>query len=855
MDYKLQDLIDVSLFQTMLERLNELYPFPITLRDIQGNILSANVSDDVCRKFECAGLFSGAGHTSTSMCFAAHPDPFNSICINQCPHGMIKCAAPVFIEDWHLGDLFTGPVFIRQSDPEYFRKQALLYGFDEESYLEAIQQVPVRTQEELDKYQAVIQSVIEILVHSGKGKLKEIESRKTSLENEDRFKSLFDRAPDAIILADIETGIIVDANYAASKLLGKPVAEIIGMHQLQLHPVRDEQYTRETFQNHAENRKEIGEIPSIENIVLREDGTEVPVEILASTISINGKHIIQGIFRDITGRRKSENIFRIQHEISHILGQTSDLRIALNHLLEIVCQIDGVDCGGIYLADLLTGYFNLVAHQNLSKEFVCQSSPVLAESVNSSLVCSGRSVFMSYSEIQELNISELIQEGLHSISAIPITNNGVVIATFYLASHRYNAIQPDTRIALESIASNLGATISRITSENQLKESEEKYKLAFRTSPDSININSTNGIYVDVNDGFTSLTGYSKDEIIGKSSLDLNMWAILKDREKLIAGLQKDGRCENLESVFRTKTGELKTGLMSASLITINNEPHILSITRDISERKKVEMELIRSKEKAEESDTLKSAFLANLSHELRTPMNGILGFSELLDDDSLTNEERKEYISVINDSGRGLLDVITNIMNISKIDSGQMALKIRSFNLNALLEELMKWFCNEKVLTDKAQLQVELKTVLKDEQSMITSDPGMIRHIFSLLLNNAAKFTSTGSIHFGYALHGQQIRFFVQDTGKGIRADKQKAVFERFRQEDETLSRKYGGVGLGLTIAKGLTELLQGNIWLESEPGKGSTFLFEINCFVSDKTAPLFQSSSTSLFHRENLQ
>ncbi|HEX7583995.1 MAG TPA: PAS domain S-box protein, partial [Prolixibacteraceae bacterium] len=563
-----------------------------------------------------------------------------------------------------------GQFFLEKPDKEYFREQTSRYSFDESAYLAAVEKVPVWSHWQLDIYLTAISSMIDILVSIGSKKLKEIETRKTIQENEERFKNLFETAPDAIFLADIETGIIIDANYAASRLLGKPVAEIIGMHHLHLHPERIEQHTKETFHEHVKSGNEPEEGQAIDNVVVNSDGIEIPVEILSSTVMINGKRIIQGVFRNMTSQKKTEN---------------------------------------------------------------------------------------------------------------------------------------------------------------KLKESEEKYSLTFHTSPDSVNINSLDGTYVDINDGFTSLMGYSKEEIIGRSSLDLNIWVIPEDRQKMIAGLQKEGRVENLESVFRAKDGSFKTALMSASLIKINNIPHILSITRDISDRKIVETDLVRAKEKAEESDRLKSAFLSNLSHELRTPMNGILGFSELLDDDSLTTEERHEYVSVINDSGLSLLEVITNIMDLSKIDSQQIEIKTRTFNLNSQLDELMKWFRSEKIIKDKSHLKVELKKALPDEQSNLTTDQGKIRHIFSLLLNNAAKFTSEGKIQFGYFVQEQNIKFFVKDTGKGIPADKHDAIFERFRQEEETLTRKYGGAGLGLAIAKGLVELMSGKIWVESEPGKGSTFWFEI--------------------------
>ena len=828
MDYKLEDLIDVSLFQQMLDSLNEFNSFPSAVIDNDSNVLTSSSWQDVCVNFHRVHPRSEKDCKLSDKYISDHLDEAKPTLIYRCPRGMVDCATPIAIGEKHLGNFFTGQFFFEKPDLEFYREQASLFGFEESAYLEAVEKVPVRTKEQLDKYLLVVRNIVEILVRIGSEKLKNIESLKTIQENEERFKSLFDRAPDAIFLADTETGIILDANYAATKLIGKPVSEIIGMNHLQLHPERSEKYTKETFHDHAESQEDIGEIPTIENVVVHADGSEIPVEILASTITVNGKRIMQGVFRNISGMKRAENNLRIQHEISIILGQTSDLNHAMNRLLESVCQLEGIDCGRIYIVDQASGNIDMTAHCGLSEEFISQNLYFTPDSVNAAIVNCGKPVFRSYTEILSRNVPVIIQEKLRSTSIIPIVYNGVAIASFHLASHQFDEIPDDTRIALLSIASSLGATILRITSEKQLQESEEKYKLSFRTSPDSININAIDGTYVDINDGFTALTGYTKEDAIGVSSLDLNIWAIPEDRERLIAGLKKDGRVENLESVFLMKDGSQKTALMSASLITLNNKPHILSITRDITDRKKVLTELIEAKEKAEESDNLKSAFLANMSHELRTPMNGILGFSELLDDDSLTNEERREYISVINDSGQGLLDVITKIMDISKIDSRQLEKKVKSFNLNGLLDELLKGFQSEKILREKTHLKLALIKALPDEQSTIISDQGKIRYIFNLLLNNAVKFTREGFVHFGYKISGQQVIFFVQDTGKGISPEKQNAVFERFRQEDETMSRKYGGVGLGLTIAKGLVEVMDGKIWVESESGKGSTFWFE---------------------------
>jgi len=232
---------------------------------------------------------------------------------------------------------------------------------------------------------------------------------------------------------------------------------------------------------------------------------------------------------------------------------------------------------------------------------------------------------------------------------------------------------------------------------------------------------------------------------------------------------------------------------------------------------------------KAEESDRLKSAFLANMSHEIRTPMNGILGFADLLNDDSIQPDEKRRFINIIKTNGQHLLSIINDIIDISKIESNQLKITKVNFNLNHLLDELFITYQNKIAQKGKKEITLQLDKTLQDAQSQIISDNIRLRQILFNLISNSLKFTSKGFIRFGYSLSGDNLEFFVQDTGKGIAADKQSIIFERFRQEEETHARQFGGAGLGLSISKGLVELLGGKIWLSSDEGNGTTFYFTI--------------------------
>jgi len=246
--------------------------------------------------------------------------------------------------------------------------------------------------------------------------------------------------------------------------------------------------------------------------------------------------------------------------------------------------------------------------------------------------------------------------------------------------------------------------------------------------------------------------------------------------------------------------------------------------------RSQLEYELVKAKDKAEESDKLKTAFLANMSHEIRTPMNGILGFAEMLNDSTLSSPNRKKYLEIINSNGKMLINLIDDIIDFAKIESGQVNILQDEFSLNNLLSVVHSTFMSSRLKKDKSKVRIVTKKPFSDEKSFIRTDPIRLRQILMNLVGNAIKFTHKGYIEFGYELaDNKMLKFYVKDTGIGIQADKLQIIFERFMQADSSPSRKYGGSGLGLAISRGLVELLGGKMWAESTPDVGSVFYFTI--------------------------
>jgi len=249
-------------------------------------------------------------------------------------------------------------------------------------------------------------------------------------------------------------------------------------------------------------------------------------------------------------------------------------------------------------------------------------------------------------------------------------------------------------------------------------------------------------------------------------------------------------------------------------------------IKNHISKLKKAENNLIQSKEKAEEFSELKTAFISNISHEIRTPMNSIIGFSELLNKDGVDHEKVKHYSNFIIKNGKELMAIVNNLLDISKIETGNIELVKSDFEVDELLSDIYR---NFKQLADNKSLDLMLEKAVGNQQKNIFADRTKIQQILSNLLANSIKFTDKGYIKFGCHFDADYVRFFVEDTGIGIKQSDQTLIFERFRQIEKGLSRRYGGTGLGLSISTSYIDLMGGQIWVNSELGKGATFHFTI--------------------------
>jgi PAS domain S-box-containing protein len=388
-----------------------------------------------------------------------------------------------------------------------------------------------------------------------------------------------------------------------------------------------------------------------------------------------------------------------------------------------------------------------------------------------------------------------------------------------------NALDLEGRKVLQAVVRDI---TERKRNERLVASQRAELQTILDASPSLIFYKDKENRFVRVNRAMANLLGLRKEQIEGRAALeilpDLAEFYWRDDLEVIHSGEPKLGIVEQIQS--------------SAGLRWVRTDkfPHrneqgevigIIGFAEDITEQRRYEETLREAKEAAESAARAKSMFLANMSHEIRTPMNGVIGMNGLLLDTDLTPEQR-QYAEMAGNSANALMAVINDILDFSKIEAGKLDLEIIDFDLRTMIEDM-----NDILAIKPQQKGLEYACFIDPETpSPLQGDPGRLRQVLTNLIGNAAKFTAQGEVvlriaRVGEDEHDAMIRFSVTDTGIGISPEQKKALFEAFTQADASVSRRYGGTGLGLTISKQLVEMMGGEIGVESEPGKGSTFWF----------------------------
>ena len=384
-------------------------------------------------------------------------------------------------------------------------------------------------------------------------------------------------------------------------------------------------------------------------------------------------------------------------------------------------------------------------------------------------------------------------------------------------------------------------TITDITERKKAEEKANKLAKAVEQSPESILITDKEGYIEYVNPIFTSITGYSLQEVMGEKPGFMKSGKHSTKFYQRMWNVISNGDIWQGEFLNKKKNGELFWERVSISPIKNESDriTNYVGIKEDITEKKKILADLELAKEKAEESDRLKSAFLASMSHEIRTPLNAIVGFSNIIAEES-EDLKFKDLSDTIYNQNDLLLQLVNDLLDFSKVEAGILYIENKTFSMNELINKLFLMF------KSKCPANVELIVKKSIDSIYISSDELRINQILSNLISNAIKFTHKGNITFGYEIIDKsEIKCFVSDTGIGIPLDKQNQIFERFNKLDKFTQ----GTGLGLAIVKNIVELMNGEIWLESEPEKGSCFYFKLPSLIENQEKP--ETKNTKIINK----
>lgn len=642
------------------------------------------------------------------------------------------------------------------------------------------------------------------------------------------FQTILYSIGDGVITTDIN-GCITKMNYVAENLTGWKENEAFGKHIDDVFSITN-QTTKVKVENPIHQVLRTQEIIGLSNSVylVNKNGNQIPIADTASPI-YGSKNEMQGVVLVIRDRTND-------HQAAKKLRE-SETRYQM-------------------LFNNMTQGFAL--HQIILNE---SGKPIDYKFIDANVAYEGltglKAMDIAGRTAKEI-LPELEDYWIETFGNVALTGKSIRYQNYSHEIDKYFDVW-----AFSPQEGQFAVIISDITDRKKTEEKLQILTKGIEQSPVIAVITDTKGIIEYVNTRFVEVTGYLHDEVIGKNINILksgyhnkgfynHLWeTILKgnDWKGEIQNRKKSGELyweSALISSIKNEKGEilhfiaLKEDITAKKLTEIElqerdimlkeqNEEYLIvnkELTESYERIKAINTELERAREKAVENDKLKTAFLANMSHEIRTPMNGIIGFAELLKNKALSEDERLGYIKIIEESGQRLLDLINNLIDVSKIEAGQINKTITSVNVKKEILLLYNFF---KLETDRKKIKLTIQQ--GDELQLITllSDKQKFLSIASNLIKNAVKFTNSGTIDFGYNILGNDVLFYVSDTGIGIPEKMQERIFERFVQADISFSRNYEGAGLGLAISKSYVEALGGKIWFTTKESVGSTFYFTL--------------------------
>jgi len=612
------------------------------------------------------------------------------------------------------------------------------------------------------------------------------------------LQGIFDTVSEAIYLID-ETGKFIEVNQGACAMYAYTREQFIGQSPATV--AAEGMNDMEQILALLASTLETGRMCHFEFWAKRSTGEVFPKEVIVNRGTFYGKQVLIATARDISAQKQAEK---------HIRESEKKYR----QLFETIRQ-------GVFYHD--------------DKGRIIQSNPA-AQSIFGLSEAELTNCLLSYEKCKWIDEDSqpMNDENYPGFIALKSGKSirDFVLGIFNPVEKKYHWILMNAYPEFDNNDENphqVHVSFTDITAlkevEKRLEHSEETYRNLFQNAQVGIfRTRVSDGKIIECNERLAQMFGYdNREEVIKEFYTEGNY--VDKDlRQKVLDTLRKEGKALNIEAQFYRKDKSIIWGSYSAKIY--EDKGWIEGVAADITDKKIAEVQLIEAKNKAEESDRLKSAFLANVSHEIRTPMNGILGFTQLLQNRNLEQKDRQQYLEIIEKSGNRLLETVNNLVDISKIETGQVPIKLSNLEIEKQLLQHFQFF--EPQAKQKG-FPLYLNVQLPKELKNIATDVGKFNSIITNLLKNAIKYTSKGFVEFGCYVREKQLVIYVKDTGYGIPEHRKKAIFNRFEQADITDRMALQGSGLGLSIVKAYVEMLEGSVWLESEAGEGTTFYFEL--------------------------
>ena len=830
MKTKILDFIDFEKVNTLLEGFNQSTGFVTAILDLDGNVLSKSGWRQICTDFHRAHPETSKRCTISDTVLAGEMEKGENYHFYKCLNGLVDVAVPIIIKGEHIANLFSGQFFFEKPDHIFFKKQAAQFSLNETEYIKALGDVPILSEEKVKIIMKFLLNMTQLISDMTFQRMELIALNQTLKDSEETYRMLYDSLNDALFTTELnEDGSLSNfilVNDIACKRLGYTREELLYKTPADISSEKAKLLLPSKIQKMLDQKHVV-----VETEHVTKGGKIIPVELSTNVSSYNGKTCFHSVARDITERKQAEEA----RQMFVMLADSSSEFIGMCDLELKPIYVNPAGIRMVGLPDLAAAcqvnvqdYFFPEDQRFIAEEFfprVLQKGEDIVE-IRLRHFQTGQPIWMLYNLFSVRNANcEIV--GWATVSR-DITDRKQAELSIKEKTEEIEA-QNEEYLQINEELNQINSELH--IAKEHAEESEINLKAILSSTNDIIATYDLNICFLTFNKACSNIYRelFGIEIYLGLCTLDLfpesmrAFWVL--NNSRVLAG-------ETFATEFSLPTANGERFFEQYyNPIDIDGKVVCFStFTRDITERKHLEFELIAAKEHAEESDRLKTAFLQNMSHEIRTPMNAIMGFSDILLENADNKIKLKNFTNIISQRCNDLLDILNDILDISKIESGQLPLNLEETNLNEVFVELSTFFKEYQKRVDKQHIKFILQPSYFTEENLILTDKVKLKQIFINLISNAFKFTDKGTIECGCKFdENHNLLFYVSDTGAGIPADKHQIVFERFVQLQQGLKRNIGGTGLGLSIVKALVNLLGGKVFLKSEPGEGSTFSFTI--------------------------